>query len=995
MIVLLAVLPKVNLQSQITGQRISIHTLSGAEQAALANLINDWLDENINIVDEHDACFEEGIHSTNNFLPWHRVHIQQLEDYIRENADAGLFPNIPDIKDESFRLPYWRPEEVPPAGNKIPTAFQATASGAPLGSMNFDPPLLNGMSQVLADIQQCTTAHTPSNTPPDIGEFSDDLEQRYHDNGHIAMSGIMVSPRAPDCLIFWPWHAWVDDIWYYWENHCKGEYDLPGTSDIINPNQFFTEVLPPGTLWTGEMFVKGEVRIKDGATLTIGPNAIIHFRESGYYGGDYPTRIIVEPGGTLVVDGATLTGIDVFGDQSPLGDDPGSKYYTAWEGIVVQGGSGKQGWVQLLNNARIEHAVMGIRSENGGQVYASNANFYNNRVDVEIGPHTGECYASFFHCKFINDQPLRDIIWRGGTVNNNNGCGGGIPEHHINHEDSHSSDAHIVLNGAGGLWKNFLYCTIDNTYQDPHGHYISRGIVATNSQYFLYGCGIKNQVIGISGRNTIPGPGRHATIRSSSFQNNLEGITLLGVDNSEISTNNTFTVLDDIPTGVVPDGILSLPVPVPFGIYSDGSAALTVADNDFSTVAAIASEKNYGAILANTGSSAASMEKRNAFTGVGIGSQAQGGNGNLQIRCNDYNSFQYGIALTSGTLQTQGLCASSISPAGNIWDNFCGPNPSDNDESQVFRNVNNSNPFTYWAHSDRKPTCYSPGVLLPICLIESTSTSCDDQTAPCVGCEESRIAILEAEKSTLTPGDEKIQFITHEQQSIYQQGVNERLENENEGLDVAIAFTENVEAITSLWPGNRAALLLLKSEQEGIIASGTTTAIAAISESDPTKKWFNLRYDLLNSGRTYSQLTAIEKAMVEVEAAQNTKSGAHAKAILEMAYGIPARPNIEPIDGERNAFSSNSGLKEKILSIMPNPAQDNVIISFTAPETAHQSSLEIIDINGHVLRQFDLSNHFSASQQTVPVDGFSPGIYLVMLNLNGVLAGTEKIVVIR
>lgn len=131
------------------------------------------------------------------------------------------------------------------------------------------------------------------------------------------------------------------------------------------------------------------------------------------------------------------------------------------------------------------------------------------------------------------------------------------------------------------------------------------------------------------------------------------------------------------------------------------------------------------------------------------------------------------------------------------------------------------------------------------------------------------------------------------------------------------------------------------------------------------------------------------------EAAKNTKSGTHAKAIMEMAYSTSAQPQIELINQERNAFSFGSNLIGKMMSITPNPTQDKMIISFIAPETVHQSLLEFVDSNGRSLRQFDLSNYFGDSLLPVDIDDFSPGIYVVSIILNGVLAGIEKIAVIR
>jgi len=970
--------PEVNAQ---TGQRIDLHDLSQTEQQKLADLIQEWLVvEHPGIPEFHDLCFSEGIHSTNNFMPWHRVHIQVLEDYIRENANPVDFPSILNINDESFRLPKWQPEITPLGGApKIPAPFQVRASGNPVGSMNFNPVPNTLMTDFLFLLDNCGTNQ-------DAGGFSDQMEGNYHNQGHGIVGGWMTHNQSPDCLIFWPWHAWVDDLWYIWERDCQGNYDLP-----FLPGSTVTNINAPGTPWTGEMFVKGEVRVLDGATLTIAQGAIIHFRESQYNA--FPTRIIVEPGGTLIVDGATLTGIDILGSVSNAGDPPGAKYNTAWEGIIVRGAPGNEGSVQLLNNARIEHAITGVRTENGGRIYAYNANFYNNRVDVEIGAHPGYQYAGFFYCNFINDQPLRDIVWMGSPLDATGQCPGGIPEHHINHEVSHSSEAHIRVNGNLVI-PGFHYCTIDNQYQDPHGHYISRGIVANNSLISVYSSSIKNQAIGISARNTAPGPGRHVSVRNCTFTNNFEGVSLFGVDNSEISTGNTFIVPDEIPTGFVPPDILS-DIGKPFGIYSDGSTALTVADNEFSTVGSVVTSlNNYGAILSNTASdvvlpypNGASVEKRNTFTGVGIGSQAQGSNGNLQIRCNDYNSFQFGISVTSGALQTQGF---NTLGASNVWDNI----NCFGDESQIYKHPD-ATPFIYWAYLTQMPTCVSPDVTPLQAFGSPTSTSCNDPVIPCPRCEESRIADLETEKNTLIPGDEKIQSITHEQQLIYQQGVNGRLENENEGLDSAITFTQNVEAITSLWPGNKAALLLLKSEQEGTIASGTASSIAAISESDPTKKWLDLRYDLLASGRTYSQLTTTEKAMVEAEAAQQTKSGSHAKAILEVGDGIPAQPHIEPINLERSSKPITAINATNYLNVVPNPANELAYVAFIAPETLHQSWLIVSDLNGRVYRKIDLSGTFGESQIPLSTADLSEGVYFLRLQLENQPSEAKKLIIVR
>ncbi|WP_412762755.1 tyrosinase family protein [Peribacillus frigoritolerans] len=44
---------------------------------------------------------------------------------------------------------------------------------------------------------------------------------RPHNDVHIAVGGVMNNvTRSPEAPIFWPWHAFIDDIWWEWER-CR------------------------------------------------------------------------------------------------------------------------------------------------------------------------------------------------------------------------------------------------------------------------------------------------------------------------------------------------------------------------------------------------------------------------------------------------------------------------------------------------------------------------------------------------------------------------------------------------------------------------------------------------------------------------------------------------------------------------------------------------------------------------------------------------------
>ena len=125
------------------------------------------------------------------------------------------------------------------------------------------------------------------------------------------------------------------------------------------------------------------------------------------------TRLIVRPGGKLVVDGGRLTSAC-----------PGEM----WQGIEVVGDRTKrqipqwQGKVELRNRAKIENAICGIRTglgvnlvdvaTTGGIILADSAYFTNNCRAVEVNSYTNHSPAgtvtdnvcSFERCTFTVDS---------------------------------------------------------------------------------------------------------------------------------------------------------------------------------------------------------------------------------------------------------------------------------------------------------------------------------------------------------------------------------------------------------------------------------------------------------------------------------------------------------------------------------------------------------------------------------------------------------------
>jgi len=145
-----------------------------------------------------------------------------------------------------------------------------------------------------------------------------------------------------------------------------------GTVPTINQNE----------TWSDDKFINQIVSIESGATLTI--TGKIRFAEN--------SKIIIKPGGVLIVNGGLLT--NSKGCSNPL-----------WEGIEVWGTSNQhqytysgncyQGKLILMNGATIENAREAVVNRKyddwnsmGGIIQADNANFINNHRAILFMPYS-------------------------------------------------------------------------------------------------------------------------------------------------------------------------------------------------------------------------------------------------------------------------------------------------------------------------------------------------------------------------------------------------------------------------------------------------------------------------------------------------------------------------------------------------------------------------------------------------------------------------------
>jgi hypothetical protein len=221
------------------------------------------------------------------------------------------------------------------------------------------------------------------------GFTSDQLSKALYYNEHMGLTTLKKSfcarPKAP---------------------HYSQPYDM--------------QVYDSDVVWRDSKTLYGNLYIKRNAKLTI--RCRVHMPENA--------NIIVEPGGTLVVDGGYLTNIAKYGQSDICPDN-------MWNGIQVWGNKDRpqmlphQGLLIMKNGAFIEHARIAVLagrldylwytdgsdfnesfdpSYAGGIVQIEETVFNNNRFCIKIEPYTPtQSQLNFIkNCRFVADELLKD-----------------------------------------------------------------------------------------------------------------------------------------------------------------------------------------------------------------------------------------------------------------------------------------------------------------------------------------------------------------------------------------------------------------------------------------------------------------------------------------------------------------------------------------------------------------------------------------------------------
>jgi hypothetical protein len=405
--------------------------------------------------------------------------------------------------------------------------------------------------------------------------------------------------------------------------NAQGESAYSSEEEIVilepnNPGQnisyyLYDYVVQYNMDWTNDKYFKGNLVIQSGMTLTIS-DAVIYFEEN--------SKIIIEPGGKLILDGTTCTapcnqtwmGIEVWGD-------PDAHQLTI-------GGVCAQGIIELKGEASIENAVIGVllgaknengtfdNSKNGGIIKADFidipeipvANFLNNQRSVYFRKYQNKpsgketANLSFIeNCTFeVNQDYLMGDWWH----------------------------SHIYMSEVYGI-RIRGNTFVNNEVNVPSGHGINSyragfrveaicdDIVSPCPETSL----VKNTFTNFTkGINLIYAGPYTITVKDAEFYNNSNGVILSSVNNATVLFNEFFLGKASDDDDQKCDGKGAA-----YGIDLTNCTGFAVEENKFYKATG-APLGNYMGIRVTDCPSESDVIYLNEFYGVSVGNQAEGNN---------------------------------------------------------------------------------------------------------------------------------------------------------------------------------------------------------------------------------------------------------------------------------------------------------------------------------------------------------------------------------
>jgi len=398
-------------------------------------------------------------------------------------------------------------------------------------------------------------------------------------------------------------------------------------------------VIDNNKTWDSFMRLDRSIIISPGTILTIDENARIAMPTE--------SKIIIQPGGKLILDGGTLT--NACGNQ--------------WQGIEVWGDPllsqtpSNQGTIEIINGGTIENAVVAVRlgskdytNKGGGIIFATEAVFRNNNTGVKFETYSSGNSSYFDRCTFEttaglpdNQTPQYFVMMTSVDGIDIKGC---------TFENSLSDEVLYADRGIGIYSVNSVF-TVDKVcisgttpctlYQYPEFNNLNYAIkaLATSSNTPCY-------------------------IREGQFTDNRRGVYLSGISSATFTNNIIHMSLEQFGS-VTNDTI--------YGSYFDACTGYTFHENQFiSDYDQYNSKIALGLVINNSGPDN-NLVYDNIFENVFTSTLIQGENRNnggstcLVIKCNQFYNTLYDEVITFPGLFSTAYMGIALHQGANTLNN--------------------------------------------------------------------------------------------------------------------------------------------------------------------------------------------------------------------------------------------------------------------------------------------------------------------------------------
>jgi hypothetical protein len=705
--------------------------------------------------------------------------------------------------------------------------------------------------------------------------------------------------------------------------------------------------------WDFDIKFYSDIIVEAGAVLTLQCKVLMPNQ----------AKIIVKPGGKLVIDGGTITnGCDLM-----------------WQGIEVWGnqglaqGNATQGWLVMQNNAIVENAYNGVQltkvgtinTNNGGVIKAYNSTFKNNKRSVVFEKFVSNAntanVSTFENCNFIATAALRDPIFTDA-----NGRRYGTTDF-------------IVMNEVIGV--TVYGCTFENSGVfdvDLRGN----GITSVDANYNVSSLGagtsidkteFKNLTAGIKASTTVSLL-TNIYVSNSAFINTQQGIQ----GNIKFTVyNNTFT----IPGFVTNPSNLKQ-----WGIYVDGAKGIDINNNTFT---GLSLTQSYGVISKNSTSFGGKIAF-NTFTGLNFATQTEGDNPALQISCNTYTNDTKAWSLNpltpNGTFADQGTAYTIAIPgkrANNTFNDACVPT------GKHIHSYLNYTPKYYYTFSTTspnplKPTC-NIGNIGAVSVSVNPDLSCV-QPPPCVApCSGGNRVKMQNETNPILKN-----ILMNEVISNY---VTEG--NMPDMLSMLATFNTD----------HTNKMLVAENVSTNNVAAAKT-ALSTISTKGKENKnfvaYYNLAIAQAEQGKTSADVTLAQAKVLTAIATSNTGVANNASALLAVVNNeaIVRNPEFNANDADKlesietvtaTETIANTSKASVLYANVPNPFTNATSIRAAVANEAVQPMLKITTVLGKTIQVVQLNK----GENTVEVTNanLTPGLYFYYLIENNKIVATRKMVV--